>query len=265
MYNKHHLFRKPINLDTSSILCYLDAVWGLRRRPRNLAGWIWLMQQYWNVPDYEQARFDRVLQNASHLSLPESRREQLWQQFTDENIRYILSGLPIYPSWRVLEIGCGVGRLLKALSPHVASVYGVDFSPQMVAFSKRYLDGCPNTTVLENNGRDVAMFRDEIFDACIAVLLFQEIGSLEIMRGYLREAHRVLKPGGWLRFQTRLGPPPLAVRLRGFWKRTEAKTSTRGEIDQMLGEAGLEMVKFETQTFLNGQRWAWVSARRPEF
>lgn len=64
--------------------------------------------------------------------------------YPDETYR-ILLGLPGAPGGRVLDVGCGTGRIARSLVDHVAAVDAVDFSQEMIRVG-RSLDkgGHPN-------------------------------------------------------------------------------------------------------------------------
>ena len=56
--------------------------------------------------------------------------EEIFDKHGEENVRQILDGLESYlkKSWHVLEIGCGIGRLLRPMSSRFEYVCGVDVS-----------------------------------------------------------------------------------------------------------------------------------------
>src|SRR5215472_13540517 len=56
-------------------------------------------------------------------------------------------------SMRVLEIGCGAGRVTRALAQFFGEVWAVDISSEMVRQARRAVAGFPNARVLHNNGR----------------------------------------------------------------------------------------------------------------
>jgi len=60
---------------------------------------------------------------------------------------------------RVLEIGCGAGRVTRALAGHFGEVYGVDISGEMVRQATLALADRPNAHVLQNNGKDLSVVR----------------------------------------------------------------------------------------------------------
>src|SRR5208283_3276054 len=58
-------------------------------------------------------------------------------------------------SMKVIEIGCGAGRITRALAGYFGRVYAVDISREMVRQARRALAGFPNARVFRNNGRDL--------------------------------------------------------------------------------------------------------------
>src|SRR5437868_1960907 len=57
---------------------------------------------------------------------------------------------------RVLEIGCGAGRITRALSGLFGEVHAVDVSGEMVAKARVALGDRPNAFVYQNNGKDLS-------------------------------------------------------------------------------------------------------------
>ncbi len=102
---------------------------------------------------------------------------------------------------RVLEIGCGAGRLLRALAGVFGRVDGVDVSGEMIAKARQALRDFANAYVHQNNGADLAMFGAGQFDFAFSYIVFQHIPSKAVVENYVREVHRVLRPGGLFKFQ----------------------------------------------------------------
>jgi len=101
----------------------------------------------------------------------------------------------------VLEIGCGAGRLLKALAQKVGNAYGVDFSGEMVRLAQTRLRGFSNVITLKNDGSSLSMFEKEKFDFVFSFAVFQHIPTISNVEAYFREIHRVLKPMGEVKLQ----------------------------------------------------------------
>src|SRR5262249_42382298 len=77
----------------------------------------------------------------------------------------ILDGLMVSPDWHVLEVGCGMGRLLRPLSERVAAAVGVDLSEEMIARAREYCAGRPNVELFRANGTGALEFlSDGTFD-----------------------------------------------------------------------------------------------------
>ena len=112
---------------------------------------------------------------------------------------------PYQNSWKVLEIGCGIGRVLKALAPNFHQLWGVDVSSEMIAQSKRWLADAPHIETCETSGVDLKEFPPSFFNLVYSYVTFQHIPR-PVFEQYLGEIHRVLAPKGFLAFQLPIGP-----------------------------------------------------------
>jgi SAM-dependent methyltransferase len=102
---------------------------------------------------------------------------------------------------RVLEIGCGAGRVTRALARFFGEVHGVDVSGEMIRAAKLALRDCPNAFVYQNNGKDLDIVPPLEFDFAFSSIVFQHIPSRDIIENYVREVHRLLRPGALFKFQ----------------------------------------------------------------
>jgi cyclopropane fatty-acyl-phospholipid synthase-like methyltransferase len=102
---------------------------------------------------------------------------------------------------KVLEIGCGAGRVTRALSKVFGAVHAVDVSGEMIALARQSLSTRPNAFVYQNNGKDLTIVREDQFDFAFSTIVFQHIPSREIIYSYVQEVHRLLKPGALFKFQ----------------------------------------------------------------
>jgi SAM-dependent methyltransferase len=135
------------------------------------------------------------------------------------------------PDADVLDIGCGIGRAAVALIPQLqAGTYeGFDVVPQFVAWCSREITSRhPNFRFRMadvrnrqyNRHGDVAPseyefpFADRSFDAALAASVFTHLEP-DGVRRYLREAERVLRPGGVLVSTFFLVDDAVAELLRG--------------------------------------------------
>ena len=100
----------------------------------------------------------------------------------------------------VLEIGCGIGRILQHLAPHCTELHGIDISAEMIEQARRRLGYLPNIHVHVGNGYDLAPLDDESMDAVFSHVVFQHMPRTTAYN-YFVETMRVLRPGGLFRFQ----------------------------------------------------------------
>lgn len=104
---------------------------------------------------------------------------------------------------RVVDLGCGIGRVALALADDASSVIGVDVSAGMVAEATRRANGRANVRFVQGNGRDLRMLPDASAELLLAVdsWPFLVPAGPEAVAGVTAEVARVLAPGGdWLLF-----------------------------------------------------------------
>ncbi|GGL71356.1 ubiquinone biosynthesis protein [Microlunatus endophyticus] len=87
-----------------------------------------------------------------------------------------------------LDVGCGRGELLAALSPHFASVYGNDVDEEMRRAAASRSAGLPNVTIHHGFWGDLSGPFDLV--TMIAVLHHLDVAEA------LEQVRRVLTPGG---------------------------------------------------------------------
>lgn len=124
----------------------------------------------------------------------------------------------------VLDIGCGVGRLTRALAGQVQRVIGLDVSAEMLAQARELNVGVDNVEWIHGDGATLRPIADASVDGCFSHVVFQHLPDPDLTLGYVREMGRVLRPGGWAVFQVSTdpgvhGPRGLRTRLRGLMHR----------------------------------------------
>jgi len=164
---------------------------------RSLAGRLWRRRDTMRA-DWEQ----RARANAAfYICTASAETPEAFAASGERDLeREVLDGLAVSPEWRALEIGCGIGRLLEPLSRRVARAVGVDLSEEMIRRAREYCRHRPNVDLHRTDG-SLEILPDAAFDFVFSHIVFQHVPRKTYVDRYLREAHRVLKPGGIVRVQ----------------------------------------------------------------
>ena len=97
---------------------------------------------------------------------------------------------------RVVELGCGVGRLCFTMAAHSRDVTGVDFSSSGIDTCTRLLQRCEqkNISFLCRDAQDTGL-ESEAYDAVVCADVFEHLYP-EQAEEALDECERLLKKGG---------------------------------------------------------------------
>jgi SAM-dependent methyltransferase len=122
-------------------------------------------------------------------------------------------GLPARRN-EALDFGCGVGRLTRAMTHHFSHCTGVDVAETMIEQAERLNQGYP-CMFRTNDTNNLAQFEDSTFDFVYSALVLQHLPTVDVIRTFIAEFLRVLKPdGGLLAFQLPTYVPPRSFRNR---------------------------------------------------
>jgi cyclopropane fatty-acyl-phospholipid synthase-like methyltransferase len=222
------------------------------------------LRKFWKTEDIFQAMFERILvvhESAQFATLEE--KIEIWKNQTKNDVKRLTEGIPVKRAWQVLEIGCGIGRLIRPLSEFFSRVDGVDISESMVKFSADYLENLKNVNVCLNNGKDLSGFASNTYDFIYSMLVFQHIRSYKVVKSYLQEVLRTLKPGGYFRFQVFIKTAQ-STPLGNY--DTEADNEPHGfhgnaystdQLKEILNDSGFRGIKL-----IEDQYWIWATARK---
>jgi len=173
----------------------------------------------------------------SNPSLPQTSRRtsvgeafRLWSKTYDDELnpllaleqRFVNSLLPRVDGRNVLDVGCGTGRWLRALSGgKPAALVGVDNSPAMLSRAEMKFEGNCELLLGEATALPVAA---SSFDLVLASFVVSYIGSLEL---FASEMRRVTRVGAGL-FVTDVHPETASA---CGWKRAFHVGEERVELD----------------------------------
>lgn len=183
-------------------------------------------------------------------------------------------GATLDPGDRVVEIGCGAGRMTRAIAARVADVRAVDVAPAMLRIAEGENGNLDNVEWLLGDGESLDGIPDASADACVSHVVLQHIPDPQVTLGYVREMGRVLRPGGWAAFQVSNAPEIHTARptgplrawdvIRGRAPKGQADPAWLGsavEIDELrdaAADGGLELERVEGE----GTQFCMVLARR---
>ena len=161
------------------------------------------MRRFWD----ERAREDPFFFIDNRLEYGNPDTERFWSGGeTDLDTLLGAVGAEIEPSDRVVEIGCGIGRLTRVIAARAAEVWALDVSERMLELARRHNPGLGKVHWLLGDGATLTGIEDSSADACVSHVVFQHIPDPAITLGYVREIGRVLQPGGWAAFQVSNDP-----------------------------------------------------------
>jgi SAM-dependent methyltransferase len=141
-----------------------------------------------------------------------------------------LDDAPVAPAEHGLavEIGCGLGRICRALAERFDRVIGVDISPEMLKQAGELVKD-PKVEFRLGDGVSLDVLETASADLVLSFTVFQHIPSVAVICDYLTEAGRVLKPGGVLVFQWNNEPGAVRWRVRRALLSVLQRTGVRPE------------------------------------
>jgi SAM-dependent methyltransferase len=157
------------------------------------------MQQFWDERAKEDAFY--FVDNRIGYRDPEAEQRFWAGGITDLDNLLTATEIVVQPGDRVVEIGCGVGRLTRVLSERAESVKALDVSAEMLEQARAHNGALANVEWIQGDGTTLAGIPDGQADLVVSHVVFQHIPDPQITLGYVREIGRVLKPGGLAGFQ----------------------------------------------------------------
>lgn len=162
------------------------------------------LRGFWEIDDPTELKFNRV-----ETLYGNDRTEELFNKLSDERVDWILRDLNLPEAPRILEIGCGIGAVLDRILGRIpnASIVGLDISRQMIAAATEALKDRGKVELHVSNGDSLAGIPDRSMDLVICTGVFIHITNIDVIKNYLSEVRRVLKPGAAFRFNGRYWNP----------------------------------------------------------
>ena len=151
---------------------------------------------------------------------------------------------------RIIEIGCGTGRLTNALAKRFGEVHAVDVSGEMISQARELLKPHSNVYLYQNNGFDLSVLPAQEYDFAFTLVVFQHIPSYEVIESYVREVNRLLRPGALFKFQVQ-GYQDIESTPQDTW---HGVPYSRQQAEDMAQRTGFEL----RYTFGEGDQYFWL-------
>jgi SAM-dependent methyltransferase len=175
-------------------------------------------------------------------------------EITSAKLSIDLHLLPAGASSRVLDVGCGDGRHLRAAAVRGCRTIGVDYDAAELRSARAALREMPVDLIVADASR--LPFREGAFDAVICT---ETLEHLPDDAGAVRELSRVLRDGGTL-----LGAVPSHFTEMLYWRLSRGYRTTPGghvriyspnALVSMLSDAGLRIEHVRYAHFIDSMIW----------
>lgn len=139
--------------------------------------------------------------------------------------RQVATALDLSSEDRVLELGCGVGRIGREIAPGCAQWTGTDISERMIDHARQRLSDLEHTSFHQLDRSRLDMIGDGSLDKVYSVAVLCHMDKEDLYL-YLQELRRCLRTGGLAYVETWNLAHPIG------WKRWEYEVATWHRSDQ---------------------------------
>lgn len=221
-------------------------------------------ERYWD----ERARENALYYVDNRVDYANPDEEAFWRG-GGEALDLMLTAVDhaVAPTEVVADIGCGVGRMTRALASRARHVYGIDVSSEMLALARRHNAHLANVEWLHGDGESLSVLEDAAVDGCFSHVVFQHIPDPRVTLAYVTDMGRVLRPAGWALFQVSMDPTvhrrPWRDRLRGRLRGRDDSAWSGSWVDEAALRAAAAAGGLAIERLLDpGTQYATVLARR---
>ena len=146
------------------------------------------------------------------------------RQYLDAEVSHVLT--KITDGDKILDLGCGYGRVLENLYSKTSRVYGIDTSISSLTMAKNNISKFPKCGLFMMDAVSSG-FKDDIFDIVFCIQNGISVFNVDKL-SLISESIRVTRPGGLVMFSS-YSAKFWPYRLE--WFEAQAKEGLLGEID----------------------------------
>lgn len=152
------------------------------------------LRDFWDMPTLAQAQDERV------TVPPQPEAWDATQQ--DKLVDQLFSDVLLKPGSRVIDYGCGVGRIVRPLARRGHQMIAADVSPKMLAHCAAYCAEFDMVEYVLSDGWGIATVPSGSVDGAYSFYVFQHMPGRAMAVAIIADLYRVLRPGGWCKIQT---------------------------------------------------------------
>ena len=139
--------------------------------------------------DYAKYLLNKTIKDYNLIAEDFARtRQKPWPEF-----KFLFDDY-LYPGERILDLGCGNGRLFEIIKDKKIDYIGVDSSEKLIKIAENNYPGAKFQVADALN----LPFPDNYFDKVYSIAVLHHIPSQEFRLQFLKEIKRVMKPKGLL-------------------------------------------------------------------
>jgi glycosyltransferase involved in cell wall biosynthesis/SAM-dependent methyltransferase len=135
---------------------------------------------------------------------------------------------------QVLDIGCGIGRIMKPMAYAAGNITGIDASEKMILEAKDYLKNIENTKLFHVKD-ETTPFEPGSFDLIYSHLVFMHLPRLTF-ENWVVESARLLKDDGYFWFQIYGDFGPVNTLAQDCTKIGGTRAYSEAQIMEIVGE-----------------------------
>lgn len=178
------------------ILAISTFIWGYSRRA--LKHSLWPPLQHLERRSYREV-WDSIAtsREAAAVAVSGHADETHLRASSQATVQNLLDLAALSRNDEVLEIGCGVARIGRELAPCCRKWTGADRSANLLSYAKERIAGFDNLFLTQLREQGLHEISDGSFDVVYSTNVFPHLDEIDRWT-YVREAYRVLRPGGRL-------------------------------------------------------------------